>query len=736
MIGVMPIRNTCITKKPYHQRRRSKKNCGEIYQKGGLVPDVLPEINRFNNNPYSDKYKTEVHSSILKLPMNAPDTVTKLQNSFNNFQVTLLTAETGAGKSTLISLHLMTYLQKVYGLKSTIWITQPRRLAAINVAGGTARAMDVELGKQVGYRISGVQMMDDTTRVLFVTEAILFKEYVKNPDIPDINAVIIDEAHERGMDTDLILLFTKLAFISKRRPDLKIIIMSATANINLFLSYFPGSNLVQVGGIAFPVKDFNLLKNPKDYTTAAISEIVNICKRSKDGDILIFFPKKPDNTKGCMMLEEQRPKINGTFKCFVFSGETVKNEKEMNDITKMSAQAFEVDRKIIFSTNVAEASVTIDGIVYVIDSGKAQISGFDSSSGVSTLNPEWISKANARQRRGRCGRTQPGECHRLYTEKQHDRFEDFEKPEILRKDITEKLLEIFAMEKYSNANDLWHLTKLMITEPPMQAMRFTFEKFATLGIMDNYGNITKNGKRVAALQPLSVELGRAMMFANEYGCRVEMCELAAVIKTVPNLLKDLVIDSRQIDKRFRDPDGEIFTLLRIVRTARMFGKDSKELARFCVAYGLRQYSVEAIIEAFNQFRANFEGLYSLLNPTYYFLEEPLQIEVPYFKLYKDAVWQWQTSNVSGNIRDRIVRCLLHGYFMNCVSFRKDALRSIGRNLKVTGQITTKLAFYITLNRPQFGRDKYPVTALTEIKQPLWLIDAARHYLPLVKFKSG
>ena len=694
-------------------------------------------INPFNNQPYSEKYLNVYHDKFSRLPMNRPEIVKQLRDSFTNFQVTILTAETGAGKSTLISYHLLTYLREQYGIKSKVYVTQPRRLAAIGVSRGTALAMDVENGKEVGYKIGSDTKADESTRVLFVTEAILLNAYVANPNIPDLNAVIIDEAHERGLETDLVLLFTKLLVTSKSRPDLKVVIMSATANLKTFIDYFPGCNLVQVPGTAFPVKDVYLPRDPKDFIAAAVEEIVKICASSKDGDILTFFPGKNDNKKGCIELDKIRSKIKGTFHCIEFSSDISKNEDLNKKITEDPASSFGVDRKIIMATNVAEASVTIDGIVYVVDSGRANVSGFDAQTGIKPLIQEWIAKANARQRRGRCGRTQPGVCHRLFSKKRFDSFADYETPSILRSDLTSSLLQLFSMDQYSNANDLWALTKLFLSVPPIKSVRYSFEKFAVLGIMDSFGDITNMGKQIDKLSPLPIEMGRALLFANDFGCRIEMCEIAAILATAPGMLADLVENKKNIDKRLIDPDGEIFTLLRILRTARNLGKESTALTAFCRGYGIKQYVIENGMNDFYQkYKPNLEKMYDVLPPPYYVSEEPLQIEIPYFIPDKKIVSRWETSKISGSIRDRIIRCLIQGYFMNAVVQKREngneSLRTIGTNLKVSGsKIKTKIGCYFQISS---FRDKYSVTCLTEVKDITWFTDAARHYMPLVKFR--
>ncbi len=216
-----------------------------------------------------------------------------------------------------------------------------------------------------------------------------------------------------------------------------------------------------------------------------------------------------------------------------------------------------------------------------------------------------------------------------------------------------------------------------------------------------------------------------------------MCEIAAILATAPGMLADLVENKKNIDKRLIDPDGEIFTLLRILRTARNLGKESTALTAFCRGYGIKQYVIENGMNDFYQkYKPNLEKMYDVLPPPYYVSEEPLQIEIPYFIPDKKIVSRWETSKISGSIRDRIIRCLIQGYFMNAVVQKREngneSLRTIGTNLKVSGsKIKTKIGCYFQISS---FRDKYSVTCLTEVKDITWFTDAARHYMPLVKFR--
>lgn len=693
---------------------------------GGLYDNIeqTVQINPLSGLPFSQEYFDLQKNVVSKLPMTSPETSASLQSSFQNNQVTILSAQTGAGKSTTIGQHLLSFLRSVVGPSASIWLTQPRRLATQTVSDTVAKWMDVRLGEGVGRRMQGEAYLSDATRLLFVTEGLLFIKFVENPDLTGLHGVVIDEAHERNVDTDLNLLFLRRLIDSGTRPDLKIVIMSATADIQTFIKYFPGCGLVEVPGRTNPVENIFAKQNYKDLVQAAVEKVIDICNNPKHapGDILIFFAGARDSMKCNQELNKRRDKIKGTFSSFEFSRSTSSDAEMYLNVTKRSAQELGVDRKIVISTPIAEASVTIDGIVYVIDAGKANISSYDTKLKHDILKEGWISKANAIQRMGRAGRTRPGICYKLYTESQYKHMDAFEMPKVLREDLTTKFLGVLGVPEFNNVNDLWKLTRKMLTPPPKENMQIVFNKFKFLAIIDAYGDITLLGKKMARMAPLPAELSRAMLFSSAYACRPEMMMLAAIYNEERSLLESLITE-RQPDRRLIDLDGEIFSAIKILKTAIGLRSSPNELQKFCRDYKIDQTKIDKAINDYGRLRYKFEGLYDVLPRSGQSI-----VKIPYFEIQDDVPFCWGTTPLSSSVKDRVVQCLMHGYFMNALVRRGGEVRTFDTDIKIDDQLRSQVGFYLKISKNMF---RYNVAGKTEVKDIAWFADAAMHYIPFI-----
>ena len=374
------------------------------------------------------------------------------------FPLIFLTGETGSGKTTMIPQYVLEYFK----YEGPVICTQPRKLAVSSIASYVSTIMDVNLGEEIGYRyknmdkiktsksITGGTQID--SKLIFATHGILENEAYKNK-LENYKAIIIDEAHDRNREIDMLLLFLKKMLEKKPAIKTKIIIMSATADIKTFQKYFKGikSGLFTVTGRSFPIKE-NYLEYPiriNDEINEGLKIVRSICEGDKKGDILMFLAGVADLTKACKIFNEDiAPSLNHKVKCLQLSGSL--SETEQNQITDSeiykTMPGGPYERKLVMTTNVAEASVTVDGIVFLIDSGRAKKNEYDPRLQAKRLNKKWISKAEIKQRIGRAGRTQPGIAYHLYTKKEFKKFQEYPVPAILTEDLLPTCLNLLTMD--------------------------------------------------------------------------------------------------------------------------------------------------------------------------------------------------------------------------------------------------------------------------------------------------
>lgn len=323
-------------------------------------------------------------------------------------QTVVLVGETGSGKTTQIP----QYLHEIgYSKLGKIGITQPRRVAAMSVATRVSQEMGVKLGHEVGYSIRFEECTNDKTVIKYMTDGMLLREFLTEPNLESYSVLMIDEAHERTLHTDI--LFGLLKDLARARPDLKLIISSATMDAKKFGEYFDDAVIINVPGRRFPV-DIYYTKAPEaDYIEAAVLTALQIHITQENGDILVFMTGQEEIDAAKEMLQARTRGLGKSI------GELLILPIYSTLPSDMQAKIFEKtpkgSRKIVLATNIAETSLTIDNIVYVIDCGFSKQTCFDHRMGMESLVVTPISKASANQRAGRAGRVSPGKCFRLYT---------------------------------------------------------------------------------------------------------------------------------------------------------------------------------------------------------------------------------------------------------------------------------------------------------------------------------
>lgn len=413
----------------------------------------------------------------------------------------LLEAEPGAGKTTRVPPALLA------SRTGKIWVLEPRRVAARMAARHVAAELGEELGQTVGYQVRFNQAGTHRTRLWFVTEGVLTRRLLRDGLLEEIQVVILDEFHERHLETDL--AFVLLRRLQHTRPQLRIVLMSATLGGERLAEKLPDAALIKAPGRVFPVQ--------VRYTPAASAALEHLVTsacvdalQQTRGDILVFLPGAAEIRRS---IETCRPIANRhEVSVLPLHGDLSLAEQEQ-------AVSPGASRRIVCSTNIAESSLTIEGVETVVDSGLARVLNYSHWSGLSRLQVEKISKASCIQRAGRAGRVRPGTAIRLYPETDFVRRPDDWKPEILRADLADMLLQLSAAGIRTE-----HLPWL--DAPPIETLDAARAVLLQLGAMDDDAGVTKLGREMAAL-PLHPRLARFMLVATDLGAREDTAALAA-----------------------------------------------------------------------------------------------------------------------------------------------------------------------------------------------------------------
>jgi ATP-dependent helicase HrpB len=429
----------------------------------------------------------------------------------------IVEAPTGSGKSTQIPQMLLD--AGILGQGRAV-ILQPRRLAARMLAARVAEERKGRVGDEVGYRIRLDDASSSATRLLFVTEGILVRQMLGDPDLKGVSALLFDEFHERHLYSD-ISLAQALELQATRRPDLKIIVMSATLDTSALAEYLQPCTMLRSGGRTHPVDIEYLTRDPgeeKPWELAA--EAAEAMLRKTTGNLLVFMPGTYEISRTISTL---RVRLPSNIAALPLHGELTPADQD-------AAVSSGGGRKVIVATNVAETSLTINGVTGVIDSGLARIASFDPRRGINTLLIEKISRASADQRAGRAGRTAPGVCLRLWTERDHARRIPREAPEIHRVDLSEVLLTLKAAGFHSMDAIRW------LDAPQAQALTRAETLLRDLGALDHEGEITPLGRRMLAF-PTHPRYARMLLAAEEFGCVRAVALMAALTQSRPLLLR-------------------------------------------------------------------------------------------------------------------------------------------------------------------------------------------------------
>ncbi|XP_023734331.1 pre-mRNA-splicing factor ATP-dependent RNA helicase DEAH1 isoform X2 [Lactuca sativa] len=487
---------------------------------GQVMGGVNVDVDEVNEEEYEKAVAKSAHEKLLADRKTLPVYPYResLLKAVEDHQVLVIVGETGSGKTTQIPQYLH---EAGYTKRGMIGCTQPRRVAAMSVAARVSQEMNVKLGHEVGYSIRFEDCTSDKTVLKYMTDGMLLREFLGEPDLQSYSVVMVDEAHERTLSTDI--LFGLVKDIARFRPDLKLLISSATLDAEKFSDYFDSAPIFKIPGRRFPV-EINYTKAPEaDYLDAAIVTAlqIHVTQPPGDGDILVFLTGQEEIETAEEILKHRTrglgSKIAELIICPIYA----------NLPTELQAKIFEPTpegaRKVVLATNIAETSLTIDGIKYVIDPGFVKMKSYNPRTGMESLLITPISKASANQRAGRSGRTGPGKCFRLYTA--YNYFNDLDDntvPEIQRTNLANVVLSLKSL----GIHDLLNFD--FMDPPPAEALLKALELLFALSALNKHGELTKIGRKMAEF-PLDPMLSKMIVASDKYKCSDEIISIAAML---------------------------------------------------------------------------------------------------------------------------------------------------------------------------------------------------------------
>ncbi|THH20964.1 hypothetical protein EW146_g488 [Bondarzewia mesenterica] len=512
----------------------------------------------------------------------------KILYCVENYQVVIVVGETGCGKTTQIPQYLHEAGWAAEG--NVIACTQPRRVAATSVAARVATEVGSILGDEVGYTIRFEDVSSkERTRIRYMTDGMLFREILVDPLLSRYSVIMIDEAHERSVYTDLLLAVLKK--ICRKRPSLRLIISSATLNATAFLEYFTSNassssaTIVSLEGRVYPVQVAYLGQPTADYIKTATEIVTKIHVQQGRGDILVFLTGREDIDRCLDELSELIPTLSRAplrlEPMALHAGLSTNEQMRVFEPTPPQS------RKVIVATNIAEVrnafpwtllyllsiiktSVTIDGIKYVVDCGYVKIRTFDPQISLSSLSVVPTSQASAIQRAGRAGRTAEGICYRLYPRATFNTLPRTTPPEITRVDLTTPLLQLKSL-------GIDDLTKLeWVTPPPSESILRALDALHLVKIIDQNGNLTVMGQKLAEF-PVEVKLASVLFNSQEFKCGEEILTIAAMtavqnVFTEPDNISAAAATLEH--RKFIAEEGDHLTLLNVYNAFSKYGRSS------------------------------------------------------------------------------------------------------------------------------------------------------------------
>lgn len=594
-------------------------------------------------------------------------------------------------------------------------------MAATTVALRVADEVGCEVGKEVGYSIRFEDVTSAATRIKFLTDGLLVREALVDPLLTRYSVIMVDEAHERSISTDILLGLLKK--IRRKRPELRIIISSATLQARDFLDFFTRSNedqpakendtarddiatIVSLEGRTYPIDILYLGSPAEDYVEKAINVVFDIHTQEGEGDILVFLTGREEIDSAIQAVSERMVDLDSRHGPLMplplYAG--LSSEQQMYVFDKPP----EGTRKVVFSTNIAEASVTIDGIVFVVDSGFVKLRAYNPTTGIESLTATPVSKASASQRAGRAGRTRPGKCFRLYTEDSFQALPEANIPEIQRSNLAPVILQLKAL-------GIDNVVRFdFLTPPASELMSKALELLYSLGALDEYAKLTRPlGSRMAelAVEPM---MAKTLLSAQSFGCLSEILTIAAMTSLGGSVWFHHEGERKKMEtsrRKFAVEEGDHLTLLNAYQA---FVTKGKKESKFCHENHLNYKSMTRAVSIRAQLKRYLER----------------------FSINVDESLAGQATTDHVEKAEQIRRCLTAGFFAHAARMQPDGtFRNVegGTVLHAhpSSLMFNRKADWVIFHEVMETGSKIFIRDLTKIEKN-WLVEYAPEFYELSK----
>jgi len=676
---------------------------------GGPAKQVKVDINPLTGLPYTRRFY-ELLERRQRLPTwSAREELLKL---IQRHQAVVLAGETGSGKTTQLPQILLDAGYHVQnGQIKAITCVQPRDLAATNAAQRVSDELEVQVGTYVGYAVRYEDQTSLETLLKFLSDEALMQELLLDPLLERHSVIILDEAHERTLATDLLLGFLK--GVLQRRQELKLVIMSATTDMNKVQRHFGDAPLLTMPGRSHPVDIFYMGEPDRDYLKAAVKTAAQIHSLEPEGDVLLFLTSPEEIEHACVQLRKEGARL-------AESGELVVLPLYQGLEHAQQQQVFEAapgpkvpggrgGRKVVVATEVAETAVALDNIVYVIDPGLARQRIYNPRIRLEGQLVSPISRSSASRRAACAGRTRQGKCFRLYAEKSF--MQDLPQrihPEALRSDISGIVLAL----KRLRVEDLVHFE--FVDAPSPEAMMRALETLNYLGCLDDNGDLTVIGDQ-ASMFPVEPELARMLIESPNHRCSNEALSIAAMLSVQPVFLRpsDAHKAADEAKHRFAHLDGDHLTLLNVFHAYKQHCQDGVDPSKFC---GDNYICLQSMRRA-EIIREGLKRLMDQMN-------------------FQMVSTDFQDKEYYPNIR----RCLVSGFFMRVAHLEKEKSGSY-LTMKESQEVTMHASTCLKHKPEWVLYHEFILTSKSFIKTGTqvrgeWLLDLAPHYYDMRKFPKS
>ena len=649
---------------------------------------------------------SEKQISLLPIYKEKDSIISLLKSQKSN--IIIIMGETGSGKTTQVP----KIIYKNLPLNNKIiCITQPRRVAAISISMRVSEELNSPIGNLVGYSVRFKEKFSQNTKIKYVTDGMLVRECIIDKYLSKYSYIILDEIHERSIHSDILLSICKDLIINKKRNDLKLIIMSATLNPNKYLNYFniDNSNLIIVKGRTYPVQVFNLIKEPgknaiNNYIDMCLSCIMQILisdeKEYKKGDILVFLPGQEDIEDLQELLNSRKEILKNKFpeKNIFFKVLPLYSSMPYNEQMKIFIPIYPIDgkitRKIILSTNIAETSLTIKNIKFIIDCGFFKMRKYIHKLNIDTLQINQISKNSAIQRTGRAGRESEGKCFRLYSEETYNKFNEYTEPEILRINLRNVIIQLLSIgfEKIDKID--------FLDKPPKENYQSAYEDLINLkAILRSDYSLTPLGRKMAIL-PVEPIYGIILINSlkkefdpvfNDIVSIVSLLQSDNILYT-PSLQKEKI---EKIREKFINPISDHLTLLNIFYNY----KESSNKGVFCKEHYLNDKALSKANDIYLQLLKYLKKIkLDELNENKEKLEEEKMDKI---NAFLNLVEKNKNIENTNEIKEElIIKCLLTGYSQNIARYNNDNIYS-----SIRGNMTCRLhPSSILIKKPRLAKE--------------------------------